>query len=325
MPLATPWIPRVTAFVVLLAIAAPSSAQAPAPGASPAAPAPPPSPVQAIRNKLSAADLPSAESVLEVYRERNGEDGPWLNGLAWLARGALLTGDVAKAGQYADTVRARCATRLAKGAKLEDDHDAEIALGAAIEVQAQLAERRQGARRAAEFVRGELAKVSGPVALRSRLSKRLNMLALAGTPAPELVVEESLGPAAPTLASLRGKPVVLFLWAESCGDCKAQAASLARVKRKYADRGVQWLAVTRHYAEPADRAAESARADSVWKSVYADVGETPIVFSTASMERYGGSSTPTFVFVDPAGVVRGYTPTRLTESALDREVASLLR
>jgi hypothetical protein len=50
-----------------------------------------------------------------------------------------------------------------------------------------------------------------------------------------------------------------------------------------------------------------------------------MVLSTASMERYGGSSTPTFVFVDRAGIVRGYTPTRLTEAELDRAVAAILR
>ena len=43
------------------------------------------------------------------------------------------------------------------------------------------------------------------------------------------------------------------------------------------------------------------------------------------MQRWGGSSTPTFAFVDRRGVVRRYTPTRLTEEALDREVAALLR
>jgi len=47
--------------------------------------------------------------------------------------------------------------------------------------------------------------------------------------------------------------------------------------------------------------------------------------STASMERYGGSSTPTFVFIDRAGVVREYTPTRLTEAEFDRALATIAR
>src|SRR5688572_24165809 len=76
--------------------AAPAPAAPPAPAVLPATaavaqpPAPPaPSPVSSIRNKLSAADLLSAESILDVHREQHGEDGPWLAGLGWLARGAL--------------------------------------------------------------------------------------------------------------------------------------------------------------------------------------------------------------------------------------------
>lgn len=41
--------------------------------------------------------------------------------------------------------------------------------------------------------------------------------------------------------------------------------------------------------------------------------------------RPGGSSTPTFVFVNRSGVVRGYTPTRLTDAELDRHLAPILR
>ena len=57
----------------------------------------------------------------------------------------------------------------------------------------------------------------------------------------------------------------------------------------------------------------------------ADLPGVPIVFSTASMERYGGSSTPTFVLVDRAGVVRRYTPTRLTEAELTRSLTALVK
>ena len=78
-------------------------------------------------------------------------------------------------------------------------------------------------------------------------------------------------------------------------------------------------------ADSIDRPAEKARVDSVWKADYKDVGEVPILFSTTSMVRYGGSSTPTFVFVDRAGTVRGYTPTRLTEAEFDRALEPILR
>jgi cytochrome c biogenesis protein CcmG/thiol:disulfide interchange protein DsbE len=281
--------------------------------------------VSGIRNKLAAGDLLSAESILEVHRAENGEDSNYLTGLAWLARGALLTGDLDKAKRYTADVRARCADAQAHGATPESDHAVEIAIGTAIEVEAQLVARRSGPKKGADFVRGELAQIPGPVALRSRLNKRINMLTLEGTAAPALVLEDFVGDPPPTLASLKGKPIVLFVFAEWCGDCKGQEGTLARVRKKHAADGVQFIALTRYYDEEAKRAEEKERVRSVWSSVYADVGPMPIVLSTASMERYGGSSTPTFVFIDRSGIVRFYTPTRLTEEEFDRALAKITR
>lgn len=294
--------------------------------AAPAAPAPAPSPNSGIRNKISANDLLSAESILEAHREKQGEDGPWLTGLAWLARGALLVGDVEKADRYAAQVRARCADSLARGLDLAKSEHVEIALGAALEVIAQRLERTRGKEAATAFLRGELDRLQGPVSFRSRLNKRINLLGMTGAAAPEIAIEDHIGPPPPTLASLRGKPVLLFIWAEWCGDCRAQVPSLARVQARYASRGLEVIALTRYYeTDLARRPREKAKVDSVWKASYAALDGTPIVFSTAALERYGGSSTPTFVFIDRAGIVRRYTPTRLTEAELERTLADLVR
>lgn len=308
--------------------AAPAVAPAAAAPATPPAPAPPPappSPVNSIRNKISAGDLLSAESILEVHRAANGEDAAYLSGLAWLARGALLLGDLDKAERYAADARRRCAEAKSRDFSREEDHAAEIAFGTAIEVETQLLARLKGPKKAVEHLRGELAGIKGPVALRSRLNKRLNLMTMEGTPAPELAIDDFIGDRPPALAALRGKPVVLFLWAEWCGDCKNQAGALARAVKRHATDGVQFVALTRYYDEAEKRPAEKERVAGVWTSSYAEVGALPIVFSTASMERYGGSSTPTFVFIDRAGVVRRYTPTRLTEDELERSLAVLLR
>ncbi|MEQ1834156.1 MAG: TlpA disulfide reductase family protein [Candidatus Eisenbacteria bacterium] len=300
---------------------------------APAVPAAPPSPVSAIRNKLSAGDLLSAESVLEVHREKTGEDGAWLAGLGWLARGAMLLGDLDKAGRYAAQAHAACTARIEKGAKLDEDHDIEGALGAAIEVEAQRLDRTRGHAAAVAYVQHELGALPkgsdgapGTRPLRSRLHKRIALLTFVGKPAPELRPDEP--GSGPSLASLRGQPVVLFLWADWCGDCKAQAGSLARVLARHRAAGLQCVAVTRHY-ESGDsaRGAETARADSVWAAVYASadgLGGVPRVLSEASMIEYGASATPTFVFIDRKGIVRRYTPTRLSETELEQAVAAIL-
>jgi len=305
----------------------PPSSPAVAPVATPAPPpaaTSPPSPVSGIRNKLSAADLLSAESILEVHERKNGRDVPWVEGLGWLARGAWMLGAREKAQRYADAACRECEARVAAGADLDKESGLAGALGASIEVEAQIRQRDKGQRPAARYLEEQLARWQKPVSLRSRLNKRLNLMTLVGRRAPELVVEDQLGAPPASLAALRGRPVVLFLWAEWCGDCKAQAASLARVKSKYAARGLEVVGLTRFYGDEA-RASEKARVDSVWTAVYPEVGAIPRVFSTASMERYGGSATPTFVFVDREGLVRDYTPTRLTEEELDRRVAAIAR
>ena len=326
------WAAVLAAIAVLSAVPpGPARSQSAPPAVTPAAlpaatPAPAPAPLSlaaGIRNKLAAGDLLSAESMLEVHREKNGEDAQWLAGLGWLARGALLLGDFEKAGRYAADVRRECAKRLDTLA-LALNHDAEGPLGVAIEVEAQLLQRQRGARAAAAFVRAEIAAEKGPPAFMARLHKRLNMLELVGQPAPEIAVEGHLGDPPPTLASLRGKPVVLFVWAEWCGDCKAQEATLARVLKRHAS-DVRAIALTRWYDADSLRARETARVDSVWSAVYSDVGAIPRVFSTASMIRYGGSSTPTFVFVDRKGIVRDYTPTRLTEAEFEKRIGVITR
>jgi thiol-disulfide isomerase/thioredoxin len=308
-------------FALFALVLAASFALAQAP--EPAIPATPPSPpVSGIRNKISAGDLLSAESILEVHRDKHGEDGPYLAGLSWLARGALLLGDKDKARGYAADVRTRCDRKRAEGDTLEKDRDLVTALGASIEVQAQLIERERGARAAADYVRSEIAKIPAPVSLRTRLYKRLDMLTLVGEKAPALAVEDGLGDPPP---ALRGQPTLLFLWAEWCGDCKAQAAALAKARRRFETAGVRFVAVTRYYEPDSNRVHEKARVDSVWKADYEDLAGVPIVFSTNSMERYGVSSTPTFVFIDRAGIVRRYTPTRLTGAEFDRTLTALVK
>src|SRR4030095_15060115 len=182
--------------------------------------------------------------------------------------------------------------------------------------------RSRGTTAAASYVRSEIARLKGPVSLRSRLYKRLNLLTLVGERAPGLTLEDQLPTTPPPLT---GQPTLMFLWAEWCGDCRAQAASLAEARRKFEKDGVRVVAVTGSFDPDSLRLREKARVDSVWKADYADLAGVPVVFSAAAMERYGVASTPTFVVVDRAGIGRRYAPTRLTRPELDRTLTALIR
>jgi cytochrome c biogenesis protein CcmG/thiol:disulfide interchange protein DsbE len=67
-----------------------------------------------------------------------------------------------------------------------------------------------------------------------------------GTMAPAFTLRRLEGPGKVSLASYRGKPVVLNFWASWCEPCKGEAAVLERDWASYRDRGVVFLGVDYH-------------------------------------------------------------------------------
>lgn len=299
---------------------------APAPSAqSPSAPAPADD-VRMIRFKISAGDLPSAESILEVHRAEKGEDAEYLLGLAWVARGAALTGDWKAASRHAKAARALAETRLRSSADYDVNREAVYALGTSIEVEAQALAASGRKREAIRFLeKSSRAQGEAPYNLRARIWKRRNQLELEGRPAPPIREEDHVGKAVQSLESLEGTPIVLFFWWDTCGDCRMQAAALRRVVEKYAPKGVAFIAPTRFYGPPSDRAGEKEEIAKAWKDIYALPESVSVPISDEAMRRYGVSATPTFAFVDRRGVVTRYSPTRMTEERLSAAIDDLLR
>jgi thiol-disulfide isomerase/thioredoxin len=277
-----------------------------------------------IRYKISAGDLPSAESILEFHKGEKGEDGDYLMGLAWVTRGAALTGDWTAASDWAETARAAAESKLKSPSDYEGNREAVYLLGTAIEVQAQAL---VAAGKKAEAIRlleeSSRAQAQAPYNLRARIWKRRNLIELEGQPAPEVRAEDHLGADPAPLESLKGKPVVLFFWWEACGDCKMQAATFRRTVEKYSPKGVVFVAPTRFYSD--DRAAERARMEKAWSEIYALPGTVSAPISDEAMLRYGISATPTFVFLDRKGVVRKYSPTRMSEARLAAAIDDISR
>ena len=312
---------RLVPLVVLFGTLSDAGAQQP-PAPAPAAPAS--IDVQMIRYKISAGDLPSAESILEYHRAEKGEDGDYLLGLAWVARGAALTGDWKAASEHAASARALALSKLESPADYEANREAVYLLGTAIEVEAQSL---VAAGKKAEAVRfleeSSREQEKGPYNLRARIWKRRNLIELEGKAAPPVRAEDHVGAEPVSLESLRGKPVVLFFWWESCGDCRMEAPALRRTVEKYLPKGVAFVAPTRFYT--ADRGEEKQKIERAWKEIYGLPDSVPAPISDEAMLRYGVSATPTFVFLDRKGVVARYSPTRMTEARLASAIEALLR
>jgi thiol-disulfide isomerase/thioredoxin len=275
--------------------------------------------VRSVRYKLSAGDLPSAEAAVEDHRAKNGTDAEALDAIGWLARGAEMFGQREKAARLVSELR-----RLVPG----ETPELLIPLGAAIEVEAKLRAASDGRGAALRFLEGELARARA-VSLRSRIRKNMNRLSLEGERAPAVGSTLAVGPASPPLETLRGRPVLLYLWARGCGDCRAQAGALGRIVERYAPRGLKVLAPTRLYGTGADGktagpAEEREAIAAEWATFPAALASVPVPIDEETMVRYGASATPTFVLVDRSGVVRLYTPTRLSEAELSRRIEELL-
>lgn len=260
--------------------------------------------VRVVRLKISAGDLATGISAVEDYKATSGVDAEYLDAVGWLARGAELLRRPELARRFVSELHRELPAEKAGFL---------VPYGAAIEVEGRLLASTDGRGAAIRYFQSELARANA-TSLRSRIQKNIHLLSLEGQPAPEIE----------SLAALRGKPVLLFFWAEGCGDCKAQARSLMSVWRKYKPLGLQMIAATRLYDDP-PRDDEKARIEKFWNETFPDLDGVPVVVNTDAMVRYGVSATPTFALVDRAGVVRLYAPTRMSEADLSRVIDEVLR
>jgi thiol-disulfide isomerase/thioredoxin len=216
-----------------------------------------------------------------------------------------------------------------KMAKLDTNPDADlpVALGAAIEVEGQSLAARGRRGEAVEYLKEQLAAYRD-TSIRTRIQKNINLLSLEGKPAPALEMKTLLGPKSPALASLKGKPVLLFFWAHWCGDCKREVEVIARLREQYASKGLVVIGPTQRYGY-ADRGRdvgpeeELAYIEKVRQQFYANLPDMPAPVSEENFRNYGASTTPTLVLIDRKGMVNLFHPGTLTFEELKTRIDRL--
>jgi thiol-disulfide isomerase/thioredoxin len=306
-------------ITAVLAIALPAAAQQAAQ---------PPTLISQVRAAITAKDLTRAESLVTARRAQEGNTPEVLAALSWLARGAQAQGDREKAEAWAEETQRLAVAALGRR-PVDSDPNLVTAIGAAIEVQAQLAADRGARSEAIAFLERELATYRNS-SLVKRIQKNINLLTLEGHAAPPLNRSEWIGSVPPPpLDELKGKVVVLFFWAHWCPDCKIEGPILSRLLEKYGRHGLTIVAPTQRYGYVAGGAKATPEEEMTYIAQVRDqfypwLANLPVPVSAADHERYGVSSTPTIVILDRGGTIRKYHPGRMTEEELDREIRPLI-
>jgi thiol-disulfide isomerase/thioredoxin len=304
----------------LLPSAVPARAQAPAQTTAP------PNLIQQVRAVINKGDLSGAEAVAAAYRKDKGITPEYLEAFSWLGRGALAEKRYDQAEQYALDAYDLCLDAL-KTRKMDDEPRLPIAIGAAIEVRAQVQAARGNRSEAVYFLRRE-ADAYKDTSILQRINKNINLLSLEGLPAFEIASSEALAGTSPTLAALKGKPVVLFLWAHWCPDCKAMSPILDEMRRTYASAGLTIVSPTQRYGYVAKRAPASPEQELAYikqirQEFYPWMADETVPVSGELFTRYGVSTTPTLVFIKRDGTVHLYNPGQMTKEQIEPVIKAI--
>jgi cytochrome c biogenesis protein CcmG/thiol:disulfide interchange protein DsbE len=129
--------------------------------------------------------------------------------------------------------------------------------------------------------------------------------------APELTLPRLGEDGTMTLASLRGKVVVLNAWASWCPPCKDEAPALQRAYERWKDRGVVVLGLD-FQDTTADALAFVDRHGITYPNVRDGSGDV--------VSRWGVTGPPETFFIDRQGRIVSHVPGPLDLQTLDRAI-----
>lgn len=142
---------------------------------------------------------------------------------------------------------------------------------------------------------------------RIQIRDRARQVALVGTQAPEISVKDWIQGEPATLEYLRGRVVLLEFWATWCKPCREMFGKLKKLDEQYRERGLEILALTRHYFAYRGTAESRAEELELMRKV---VREHELDFrvgvseTEATQELYGATGMPALCLIDRRGVVR---------------------
>ena len=282
-----------------------------------------------VQAALAAGNVAAAQKGLAQYRSAAGTTPEYIEALSWIGRARVAQRDFGAAQQNVDEVRRLSLAELTKH-KLDAEPHLPLALGASIEVQAQSLAGQNRRDEAVVFLQTELKRWQG-TSIRDRIQKNLNLLTLEGKPVPALDVSQGIGPVRPLpLSAHRGHPVLIFLWAHWCADCKNEIPIVRKLEATYGPRGLVVIAPTQHYGyiaggRDAPPAVETKYIGEIFNKYYAGLGRVEVPLSEANFAKFGVSTTPTLVLVDGRGIVRLYNPGNASYNLLASKIEAALR